>query len=700
MCSNETKDHPVTWSSANFAALNNEQVDLVDDQYIILLDFKYTCSPTPASDLTINWRQLLDVIFKVPLISHDAGLSEILSYLASTIPYSADVKAYFKNSISISCTLIESILKCASLEVQTARRIVSGYKCLLEWCSNYKDLCNDRESVLRCLSVVRLGTEVPLGNSVKDDGEKLCVTINKWSQQLFKRLSGHTTQNSEFSERDIVEYWQSKYSGEEPVLQYLLVNHVNILCLVNPPPSMYATSVTPSDDVTPLLYRVVRDPCSGPAVHWLKYEMEELTKPFLRREKVPRPAGVKQAGTFGNVQTEECEKSNCVTGDCETFTRQLLGEDICTFSGLQEKMKENNFRQYLTGSCLLKGSQVSSPDKQPPDDLQSPECCKYPDSPRLFLAHSAILSPKMFAEQRPHPEDSDSQKVEETSPSVILLENSTLLQNKLRELDKVSSKDCQTVVVLYMRPGQRNFTDVLQNNRIMQSDSDFCTFLSNLGSKIVDVFTYVGWNGLQLPKNLAKEQYTFPYYSNASNELIFLIPSLILTKIDTKNKSDATTRDFHRDDFLESIRWDMTNSDLPRVVIVWSNSLKDALCISFNDLAASLKCAQHSQFIVIFLTPLPNDFVKTTVRWTGPSQFIAPDLLQRCSKVVHKRVTPVLVRETCLAVRSAALAERLDLLPQNLRECYIGEIKRQCGSIDYENGYFNCFFSQHRHFKA
>ena len=49
-------------------------------------------------------------------------------------------------------------------------------------------------------------------------------------------------------------------------------------------------------------------------------------------------------------------------------------------------------------------------DPPPPPDLQIPQCVSNIDSARLFLAHSGILTPKMF-------DDSDQ------SPSVVLLKN-------------------------------------------------------------------------------------------------------------------------------------------------------------------------------------------------------------------------------------------------------------------------------------
>ena len=709
--------HPVKWDLllGNISKTSNDsnRMDFIHDLYVLMLDSKHNSNGKDESTVINCWKNLLDVLFEMPLISYDVGMIDILCNMSSVNIYSTDLQIYFRNAILFTCSLIQGIFDCVSPRLAVVKLVMS-YRCLVMWTVNYCDIFKDKKCLMQCLSAVKLFASEGTDQSARKDNDcdEFHAIANNWSQQLLKQLCYHPYHSGQddpcrLSEQDILKYWQYRYPDDRPMLQYLLVTYNHLLCLIDPPPGVYddvraaysdvtATDVGLGDaDVTPTLYKVVRDPCSGPIVHWMKYELEELSKISVKREQASRPVGITKSKTSDDNQVEwNLDWSQVISGHCN-----ISSDDSCTINKLLENIKENgHFQSYIKECRFSEQNTVSYPipDKHSPEDLKIPACCRYPNSSRLFLSHSGLLSSEMFDEKH-----EIRRKEDGSSLPVVLLQNNALLQAKLKKLDEIPTRDCFTAAVLYLKSGQNSFLEALNNERVLQSDPRFRIFVSNLGSKIVDVFKFDGWRGLKTNNLDAKNSYTLPYYSNALDEMVFLIPNLLFRRMRTNSTKNSTKQEgFCQEDSLENTRWDIVNSDLPRVVIVWSESSENASRIPLEDLPDCLQCDDHSNFIVIFLISLLNQSVLTDVRWTGNCSFIEQyDLHEHLTRfrgrVVHESVLPTIVRELCLFIRSACVSWRCDLMPQSLREQVIGEISEECQSEDYENGYFDCFFKRH-----
>lgn len=172
--------------------------------------------------------------------------------------------------------------------------------------------------------------------------------------------------------------------------------------------------------------------------------------------------------------------------------------------------------------------------------------------------------------------------------------------------------------------------------------------------------------------------------------------------------SCSTEWSYFQDDLLKNVLWEVPSGDslkenlgtpkstLSKIVVVWAESFDDTRRFPINKLHTGLHCDIQSRFVVIFVHPLHSGLYKTTVRSLNKTdKFNTVGIIDEKEKVVSKEILGTVVRETCLAIRTASLLEQPPKLrPKSRRLNKIDTIVHNhgCNSVrDKENGYYNAF---------
>jgi hypothetical protein len=119
-----------------------------------------------------------------------------------------------------------------------------------------------------------------------------------------------------------------------------------------------------------------------------------------------------------------------------------------------------------------------------------PNVCHEFQAARLFLSHFGFLT---IGENSQKPSDASL-----LSPSMIILDSKKVgFVNDLAVLDKMSPRTCDTVHVFYVRVGQSNGQEIIDNmneENVGSLDGNFWNMLQSLG-QAVDVEDHSGWTG-------------------------------------------------------------------------------------------------------------------------------------------------------------------------------------------------------------
>jgi len=324
------------------------------------------------------------------------------------------------------------------------------------------------------------------------------------------------------------------------------------------------------------------------------------------------------------------------------------------------------------------------------------------------MSHVGLLTPQMF---------------EGKKPQLVLLEDSDRLQARLKQLDVLPTRDCHTVLVIYMRSGQSNLEDMLGNTNTLQAGGkSYQQFLNGLG-EFVDIGRHKGWSGLN-PLNKWCDGSTspvFPYYSDPNHEMVFILPNLISRdKGDTRVDCDRDSPDSNigvplyeqeaenaqyseppnkltQQNLLKNILWESPVGDdamisVPpsKIIIVWAESFDDTERFPVRHLPKSLGCEQGTRFVLLFIHPLASGLFKTNVQ--APWKCHAAGPLDEHKKVVSERILSAVVRETCLNIRVSVLLEQdPKLRPHSRRKRAIERIMNDYKAHD--SSFYSCFFN-------
>jgi hypothetical protein len=124
-------------------------------------------------------------------------------------------------------------------------------------------------------------------------------------------------------------------------------------------------------------------------------------------------------------------------------------------------------------------------------EATSPQVSHEFQAARLFLSHFGFLS---IGESPSKAKDSPSML---SSPLIVLDSKNSGFASDLGVLDKMSPRTCDTVHIFYVRVGQSNHFDIIENmseENISALDNNFWQMLLTLG-KPVDVDEHAGWSG-------------------------------------------------------------------------------------------------------------------------------------------------------------------------------------------------------------
>ena len=695
---------PVSWSDKlnlleeQITSLNYRQQDVSDDfrhLYVMLLDLKCNPSDFPEDYLQNIWMSLVDNVcflfrgYFDDITDYPSPLFSIMLNLPNVLTNSNDAEAGFQNVIYALCDRFECQTDClkqgsssaseAACDTAACGRLVSTCEFLSVWCSRYGGILADKNILTRCIQVLEhMNVSLmmdPRRNSLQIVWERCQILLN----HLFLGLLDDPARST-LSERDLLNYWKNEYPEQETDIRYLAVEGQTILCLMNPPKHDVKEVGSPS------VYFIDRHPHRSISVHWLRYESDPLTEhPPPARDKPSRPQGAP-------VEKEELDGASVpgldetVMGNKDRLRNQIKFLQKSLLSGnslMEEHLTEKELSDFIDNQKLNNAAPFEVP---PPTDLEMPECARSPDSPRMFLSHAGLLSPKMF--------ESD----EFGKPAIVLLKNSAKLQSKLETLDGISHKNSQTVLVLYVRTGQSTLDEIMKNTNVMSRSSRFSEFASSLGSEIVDICRFKGWTGLKRCNLAGYCPVTFPYYSNNISELIFIIPSLLPSKRllgDTSdNVGDFKKLVLSQEHLFENIQWGRlkVQSNSYQVVVVWVESSEIIHESLPQSLASHFKLDTDSRFLVIFVHPLADGYVRIVTVPGG----MANSGRVHGELVVRDNVSPVVVREECLLYSSTAahLASFEIGALVNPRAALIDEIISEHQCPDRENAYFNCFFGE------
>ncbi|XP_052058887.1 ral GTPase-activating protein subunit beta-like isoform X4 [Mytilus californianus] len=191
--------------------------------------------------------------------------------------------------------------------------------------------------------------------------------------------------------------------------------------------------------------------------------------------------------------------------------------------------------------------------KQSPFPSQDIEC-KTPritqeyQTARLFLSHYGFLSLEAL-------KDNNNSSI---PPALVMLDttNSGLFTD-LEILDTVTSRDNDTVHIFYVKSGQKNFHDIIDNVTSRSNvQSQFIEFLHSLGWP-VDVRKHAGWTGhistswkvMEPEEDISASDYQMStggsvydgrqqvlYWADVSSEVAFVVPSTE-SRISSSNSS-------------------------------------------------------------------------------------------------------------------------------------------------------------------
>ena len=685
--------------------------DCLHQLYVMLLDLKFHSSDLAGNYVKLNWMSLADavcLIFRGYL--EDAAdfpkpLFTIMLHLPDTLPYSHDIGPAFQKVINALCDHFEWQLDRLKQSVPSGKsklspvngndksfnftrdggRLISTCEFLVAWCAAYGDILQDKDTLSRCLQVldhlnsIFESDQLQYGDLLQNYCKK-CQTLLK--NLIHGLVSGD--RQSEISERDLIQVWEQKFPNQEAKLRYLALDGDDILCLINPPRNEFGKRGIP------IVYHINRNPHTNLSVHRLMYESYPLTEdPPPEKEKPPRPKGFPVRDEMPNATPVPCLDEIMTESVGKKVSRcsfKILQNSLkCGYTLMKEYVSEQQFIDFLENQKLKNKDLTEAPT---PLGLEMPDPAENPDGSRMLLSHAGLLSPELF----------ESNKL--GKQTVVLLKNSPKLQADLKELDNLSHKNTQTVMVLYAKSGQKSIGEILQNNNVL-SNRRFRDFVSALGDKIVDVRKTKRWKGLQFCDPTTFSPVMFPSYSDCINEIVFVTPNLFpskeLLKRAPANQKHDTVKVMTQEYLLENIMWhhNEVKSDSCRVFVIWTESTETIRDVSANTLASYFKFDPDSKICVIFAHPLTDGLVRISANLSSTWNNNQGIYRRNSPIVVRDAVSPSIVRERCLLLDYACTsAEPWTETFLNPRKVLIDKIIADHQCTDHENGYFNCFFGQ------
>lgn len=190
-----------------------------------------------------------------------------------------------------------------------------------------------------------------------------------------------------------------------------------------------------------------------------------------------------------------------------------------------------------------------------------PNVCHEFQAARLFLSHFGFLTIGENSTQKPN-------EASLLSPSLIVLDSKKSgFVGDLAVLDKMSPRTCDTVHTFYVRIGQSNEQEIIDNmneDNVGSLDANFWHMLQSLGQS-VEVEDHAGWTGFinsswrvnnsttKKPKDFRVGDMNFNgerriiYWADVSSEIAFVVPNRWNRQVDA-DSSDGSCLSTHQND--------------------------------------------------------------------------------------------------------------------------------------------------------
>uniref|UniRef100_A0A1B6CX62 Rap-GAP domain-containing protein n=1 Tax=Clastoptera arizonana TaxID=38151 RepID=A0A1B6CX62_9HEMI len=324
------------------------------------------------------------------------------------------------------------------------------------------------------------------------------------------------------------------------------------------------------------------------------------------------------------------------------------------------------------------GKQSQKPKMEPSMECTPPPLCHEFQTARLFLSHFGLLSRL------------DSHQDTGIPPLVALDTSNPNFCKDLEALDNISCRTCNTCHILYVRAGQTQ-PDQILNNVLSETTVSlhFLEMLHTLGWP-VKVSDHPGWTGhITTSYRLSTTQSTDDrcnydnhhggslyngdsqvlYWADVSSEIAFVVPTLISSRkhentfpqhesvwyersVSVSEGEKQRTMSLDLEGHKE--RWNRRQPPTT-VLVVWLESYEDHLVFPTADLLAYTTTGLESQnglkvqdCFIIFLHALNSGLLRVKLQGPTGRMSIATPLVD--GMIISRRVAGTLVRQTALNI--------------------------------------------------
>ena len=349
-------------------------------------------------------------------------------------------------------------------------------------------------------------------------------------------------------------------------------------------------------------------------------------------------------------------------------------------------------------------------------ECEPPEPCKEFQTARLVLAHLGFFTPAALRENLNHLGSTGP------LPRIVLLESdSEEFSKDIEQLDSLSTKTVDNIYIYYVRNGQKQAEEILQNmqpKNIQSSKSQrlhphFIEFLSSLGKPFNNTSETNAGSTLS-PGNsvgFSQDMRRALYWEDASSEIMFYVPSL--GKQESSSNIDETNADYDYDSAKHKLGPNIgdqqipnpnrhhlarqfssgssTSSSLPevRVLIVWLESYEDYQTFPTESIVSGINASVNhgnntastyfyssgniqlqSKDVIkdtytIFIHELKCGLLRINVKSHGNRTIASSPLVD--GMIVSRRALGPLVRQTSLNVASRKRLEQENYQPSHVR---------------------------------
>jgi hypothetical protein len=436
--------------------------------------------------------------------------------------------------------------------------IVAAFQCTAIWLMQHPYLLQDKDSLTIILEVVELGISgsksvgkpnepvklkdekelKPVSMRVRDAAETL-LTIILEQVGYFPSPCGIQSTSSLLDEVTLIKHVQNTGGSLTPEqaiqkFRYFVTENSTVLAILEEP-------LGNDQDPQPTVTLLMRTPHGR---HCWTAQLRHLPRSKSGTKCHAQNPGRPIPMNDMHLKRHEIEQKN-FPDVVEKAPSCIADASIPTLDSIIQKVGSETTKQLsrmleeqLVYEKLAWAETECSPDGLGhAQEAASPKICHDFQAARLFLAHFGFLTIGENSPQKPK---------EMLSPSLIVLDTKNGgFVNDLAQLDKMSPRTCDTVHIFYVRAGQSNADEIIENmneENVASLDANFWTMLQSLG-KDVDIDDHSGWTGFinsswRINCNRKNSRGDFKtgemsyngekriiYWADVSSEIAFVVPN-------------------------------------------------------------------------------------------------------------------------------------------------------------------------------